>query len=97
MFVSLTDGNSIQKSESGKSVTCLQDANVKQILPLLTQPFVFKNSRTLVPRWEELLLFNESFSYLRGLGDKLGIFFLIQDFVSMSKVGCKIGFSAQMS
>ncbi len=45
-------------------MTCLEDAHVRHILPLMTQPFDFRGSRTLVPRWEELLIFKESFSYL---------------------------------
>lgn len=39
-----------------------------------------------MPRWEELILFNESFSFIQSLGTKVGLFFLIQDFVSMNKV-----------
>ena len=43
--------------------------------------------RTLVPRWEELLIFNESFDHVKtDNGDDLAIFFLVQDFVSMNKV-----------
>jgi hypothetical protein len=45
-----------------------------------------RSSGTLLPRWEELILFNESFSHLeKTFGANLGIFFLVQDFVSMTK------------
>ena len=47
--------------------------------------FISRTSRTLLPHWEELIIFNEKFSYLRHrLGDSLGIFFLIQ--VSLNRV-----------
>ena len=38
-----------------------------------------------MPHWEELILFNENFDYLKGFGDKFGLFFLVQDFVSMTR------------
>ena len=44
-----------------------------------------RSSRTLLPHWEELIIFNEKFSYLRHrLGDSLGIFFLVQ--VSLNRL-----------
>ena len=49
--------------------------------------------RTLVPRWEELLIFNESFDHVKtNNGDDLAIFFLVQDFVSMNKVRERLRF-----
>ena len=50
----------------------------------MTRPFVFKHSRTLVPRWEQLMSFDENFSHFASFKQKLGIFFLVQDFVSMN-------------
>ncbi|EDO41300.1 predicted protein, partial [Nematostella vectensis] len=40
--------------------------NVDYILPVMTQPFDFKKNKCLVPYWEEVLLFNEQFSYFLG-------------------------------
>ncbi len=106
MIVDLETGHFVEKQDKDKAVTCYEEANVRHILPLMTQPFMFRKSPTLVPRWEELLLFNESFSYLSGQQqrqqqqhgatsgrrkgatrerEKLGLFFLVQDFVSMSR------------
>ncbi len=108
LIVNLETGHFVDKQDREKQVTCYGDTNVRHIMPLMTQPFKFRNSGTLVPRWEELLIFNESFDYLSsaqqtssGGGrddrtrtrattatqgrEKLGLFFLVQDFVSMNR------------
>ena len=89
--MNLSTGQFVPKRDRRRPVTCLHEGSngdgVTHILPLMTQPFVFRAMRTLVPRWEELLIFNESFDHVReSQGDDLAIFFLVQDFVSMSKV-----------
>lgn len=85
LLVDLESGHFIQKRNPDQSVTCYEESNVKHIMPLMTQPFVFRHSRTLVPRWEELLLFNEDFQHFASYKEKLGVFFIVQDFVSMNK------------
>lgn len=55
----------------------------------MTQPFDFRKQKSIVPRWEELLVFNDSFDYFMSFGSNLGIFFEIVDFVSMSVVNNK--------
>jgi len=59
---------------------------VTNIIPLMTQPFDFRKQKSIVPRWEELLVFNDSFDYFMSFGQNIGIFFEIVDFVSMSVV-----------
>ena len=50
---------------------------VTHIIPLMTQPFDFRKRKSVVPRWEELLLFNEDFDYFMSYGTNLvGIFHL---------------------
>ena len=39
-----------------------------------------------MPRWEELLLFNEDPDYLTNFESSFGIFFEIVDFIKMSSV-----------
>jgi len=113
LLVNLETGGYVAKQKRENKVTCYEEGNVGHILPLMTQPFVFRVSRTLVPRWEELLIFNESFHYLahpseagadddggkdgdtmnqtrmattrRHVRESLGLFFLVQDFVSMTR------------
>ena len=107
----LETGHFIEKQDKDKAVTCYEESNVRHILPLMTQPFLFRKSPTLVPRWEELLLFNESFGYLSCQGgratrgannkratrerEKLGLFFLVQDFVSMTRANNSASSSGQ--
>lgn len=34
------------------------------VLPIMTQPFDFRQNQSFLPRWEETLIFNESFQSL---------------------------------
>ena len=44
---------------------------VTHVIPLMTQPFDFRKRKSVVPRWEELLLFNEDFDYFMSYGTNL--------------------------
>ena len=35
--------------------------NVTCVLPVMTQPFDFRRNQSVLPRWEETILFNESY------------------------------------
>ena len=35
--------------------------NVTTILPVLTQPYDFRKNKSVLPRWEETIILNESF------------------------------------
>ncbi|KAM9842896.1 jouberin-like [Aulostomus maculatus] len=37
--------------------------NVDHILPLMTQPFDFKKNKSIIPEWQEQVIFNERFGY----------------------------------
>ncbi|CAI9743200.1 jouberin-like isoform X2 [Octopus vulgaris] len=58
--------------------------DVAHILPMMTQPFDFKQRKSTLPVWEELLLFNENYNYFVQLDPKVIVFFEIVDFVSMN-------------
>ena len=76
-----------QKSDKTRKVTSYYEGDhVSHIVQLMTQPYDFKRKKSIVPRWEELLLFNEDPEYLKNLGSEWGIFFEIMDFVRMSSV-----------
>jgi jouberin len=62
---------------------------VTHVIPLMTQPFDFRKRKSIIPRWEELLLFNEDFDYFMSFGSNLGVFFEVVDFVSMAVVNNK--------
>lgn len=38
--------------------------NVDYILPIMTQPYDFKQLKSRLPEWEEQIIFNENFPYL---------------------------------
>ena len=81
LIVDLESGQLVKKSDENRSVVAFyEQSNVTHILPLMTQSYSLRDSRTVLPRWEELLLYNEQFSHFQSLQDKLGIFFIIQDF-----------------
>lgn len=87
LMVDLESGQLIRKSDESKSVVAYyEEASVTQILPLMTQPYSLKDSKTVLPRWEELLLYNEQFDHFQSFQDNLGIFFIIQDFKRNDKM-----------
>ena len=63
-----------------------ENSNVTNILPLMTQPFDFKQKNSIVPKWEELLLFNENFETVFEIDKNKNVlmFFEIIDFLPMS-------------
>ena len=63
-----------------------EDAKVTSILPLMTQPFDFKQRQSIVPKWEELLLFNDNFEkvFETDKNKNVVMFFEIIDFLPMS-------------
>lgn len=40
-----------------------EQESVEHVLPIITQPFDFKKQKSVVPEWEEQIIFNERFSY----------------------------------
>ncbi|XP_078486609.1 jouberin-like isoform X2 [Ciona intestinalis] len=66
--VSIVDGSSgayLKKSNSSRRVTSFYESDsVTSVLPIMTQPFDFRANQSVLPRWEETLIFNESFSSL---------------------------------
>ncbi len=63
MFVNLFLNNDLHILSLGDYVT--------HVIPLMTQPFDFRKRKSVVPRWEELLLFNEDFDYFMSYGTNL--------------------------
>ncbi|XP_070556503.1 jouberin-like isoform X2 [Ptychodera flava] len=83
-------GQYVKKKDSSRAVASYyekENDNVDFILPIMTQPFDFKKRKTVIPAWEELLLFNESYLYLLQTHEsypKVIVFFELLDFVSMN-------------
>uniref|UniRef100_H2Z6J7 Uncharacterized protein n=1 Tax=Ciona savignyi TaxID=51511 RepID=H2Z6J7_CIOSA len=95
--VSIVDGISgsyLQKSNKLVVTSFYESDSVTSVLPIMTQPYDFRANQSVLPRWEETLVFNESFSRLVSIGSNripphwyndIYFFFQIRDFVSMSK------------
>nr|CAB3220659.1 jouberin-like [Phallusia mammillata] len=66
--VSLVDGSTGQfllKSDSSRSVTSYYESDaITHVLPIMTQPYDFRSHQSILPKWEETLIFNESFDSL---------------------------------
>ncbi|KAI8787355.1 jouberin [Biomphalaria glabrata] len=80
-------GEYIPKQHQDRAVTFYSETNnqsVKTILPMMTQPFDFKERKSTIPVWEDLLVFNENFNYFTQHNPKVILLFELLDFVSMN-------------
>ncbi|KAJ9586462.1 hypothetical protein L9F63_019900, partial [Diploptera punctata] len=78
-------GEYLKKSDAGRSVSFhSESSNVDYILPLMTDVFDFKERRSLIPYWEELLVFNEDFKCILTNETPVIILFEILDFVNFT-------------
>uniref|UniRef100_A0A7P0Z493 Abelson helper integration site 1 n=1 Tax=Homo sapiens TaxID=9606 RepID=A0A7P0Z493_HUMAN len=83
-------GQYVKKDDSGRPVSSYYEKeNVDYILPIMTQPYDFKQLKSRLPEWEEQIVFNENFPYLlRGSDEspKVILFFEILDFLSVDEI-----------
>ncbi|CAB4020711.1 jouberin isoform X1 [Paramuricea clavata] len=84
-------GEYVKKCSGNRAATSYYEnpETVDHILPLMTQPFDFKQQKSLIPSWEDVLIINEIYSYFlqRNEGDPdVIIFFEILDFLSMAAI-----------
>lgn len=88
--ISIVDGSTGQllaKSVPDRRVTSFYESEkVTKILPLMTQPFDFKQKQSIVPKWEELLLFNDNFdeTFEAEKNKNVVMFFEVLDFLPMT-------------
>ncbi|XP_025853655.1 jouberin isoform X1 [Vulpes vulpes] len=83
-------GQYVKKDDSGRPVSSYYEKeSVDYILPIMTQPYDFKQLKSRLPEWEEQIIFNENFPYLlRDFEEspKVILFFEILDFLSMDEI-----------
>ncbi|CAE1326571.1 AHI1 [Acanthosepion pharaonis] len=80
-------GQYLSKQNSLRAVTSIyegKNSNVQHILPIMTQPFDFKQKKSTLPVWEDVLVFNENYNYFVQTEPKVILFFEILDFVGMN-------------
>ncbi|NXI34604.1 AHI1 protein, partial [Galbula dea] len=72
-----------------KVSSCYENEQIEHILPIMTQPYDFRQAKTAVPEWEEQVIFNERFSYFIQNTEEsphVILFFEILDFLNMDEV-----------
>ncbi|XP_047413558.1 jouberin isoform X3 [Sciurus carolinensis] len=83
-------GQYVKKDDSERPVSSYYEKeSVDYILPIMTQPYDFKQLKSRLPEWEEQIIFNENFpSLLREFDEspKVILFFEIVDFLSMDEI-----------
>ncbi|KAL4236261.1 Jouberin [Mactra antiquata] len=81
-------GKYLPKQHVDRAVTAFYETendNVKHVLPIMTKPFDFKQNKSVIPVWEELLVFNENYNYFIQEKPKVLLVFELLDFVSMNR------------
>ncbi|XP_035826372.1 jouberin isoform X2 [Aplysia californica] len=87
-------GNYVAKQHQDRAVTSFFETSneaVKTVLPMMTQPFDFKERKSTIPVWEDLLVFNENFNYFVQARPKVLLLFELIDFVSMNTASRQFG------
>uniref|UniRef100_A0A8C0H9H7 Abelson helper integration site 1 n=1 Tax=Chelonoidis abingdonii TaxID=106734 RepID=A0A8C0H9H7_CHEAB len=79
----------VKKEHSSRAVSSFyEQERVEHILPIMTQPYDFRQFKSTLPEWEEQIIFNERFSYFLQDAEespKVVLFFEILDFLSMDE------------
>ncbi|KAI0209499.1 Jouberin [Lamellibrachia satsuma] len=86
-------GMLLNKQHKDRPVTSFYEQDRKHvdvILPIMTQPFDFKQNMSTLPIWEELLMFNENYNYFVTKYPRVVLFFEILDFVSMHRASERV-------
>ncbi|XP_074846616.1 jouberin isoform X2 [Carettochelys insculpta] len=79
----------VKKKHSSRAVSSFyEQERVEHILPIMTQPYDFRQFKSTLPEWEEQIIFNERFTYFLQDSEespKVVLFFEILDFLSMGE------------
>ncbi|XP_071596949.1 jouberin [Heliangelus exortis] len=79
----------IKKDNSRRKVSSSEEEQIEDILPNMTKPYDFRQSKSTIPEWEEQVIFNERFNYFiqnTEEGPRVILFFEILDFLRMDEV-----------
>ncbi|XP_037247891.1 jouberin [Falco rusticolus] len=89
-IVDQRSGLYVKKDHSKRKVSSYyEQEQIEHILPIMTQPYDFRQCKSTVPEWEEQVIFNERFSYFIQNTEEsplVILFFEILDFLSMDEV-----------
>ncbi|NXM69290.1 AHI1 protein, partial [Serilophus lunatus] len=83
------NGLYVKKNHSKMEVSSYEEEETEHILPIVTQPYDFRLSKSTVPEWEEQVIFNQCFTYFiqnTEENPQVILFFEVLDFLSMDEV-----------
>ncbi|XP_027130777.1 jouberin isoform X1 [Larimichthys crocea] len=87
-------GQYVKKEDCHRPVSSFyEQENVDHILPIMTQPFDFKKNKSIIPEWQEQIIFNERFGYFVQQNDespRVLLFFEILDFITMEEARANV-------
>uniref|UniRef100_A0A3Q0SS79 Abelson helper integration site 1 n=1 Tax=Amphilophus citrinellus TaxID=61819 RepID=A0A3Q0SS79_AMPCI len=86
-------GQYVKKEDCHRPVSSFyEQESVDHILPIMTQPYDFKKNKSVIPEWQEQIIFNERFGYFvqHDKGPRVILFFEILDFVTMEEARANI-------
>eukprot|EP00064_Thunnus_orientalis_P012954 superscaffoldBa00002049_g12990 len=87
-------GQYVKKEDSHRPVSSFyEQENVDHILPIMTQPFDFKKNKSIIPEWQEQIIFNERFAHFVQQNDespRVILFFEILDFITMEEARANV-------
>ncbi|KAK9411604.1 jouberin [Crotalus adamanteus] len=99
--IDVKTGLYVKKENSSRQVSSFyEQEKVGHILPIMTQPYDFRQFKSTLPEWEEQILFNERFNYFLQDAEgspKVILFFEILDFLSMNDAKANFDIQAQES
>ncbi|XP_039992887.1 jouberin [Xiphias gladius] len=82
-------GQYVKKEDCHRPVSSFyEQENVDHILPIMTQPFDFRKNKSIIPEWQEQIIFNERFGYfVEQLEEspRVILFFEILEFITMEE------------
>uniref|UniRef100_A0A8C3J1M0 Jouberin n=1 Tax=Calidris pygmaea TaxID=425635 RepID=A0A8C3J1M0_9CHAR len=80
----------VKKDHSKRKVSSYyEQEEIEHILPIMTQPYDFRQSKSTVPEWEEQVIFNERFNYFIQNTEEspcVILFFEILDLLSIDEM-----------
>ncbi|NWS44033.1 AHI1 protein, partial [Probosciger aterrimus] len=80
----------VKKDHSQRKVSSYyEQEQIDHILPIMTQPYNFRQSKSTVPEWEEQVIFNERFGYFIQNTEEsplVILFFEVLDLLSMDEL-----------
>ncbi|NWH57786.1 AHI1 protein, partial [Geococcyx californianus] len=91
----------VKKDHSRRKVSSYyEQEQTEHILPIMTQPYDFRRSKSTVPEWEEQVIFNERFSYFIQNNEEspqIILFFEVLDILGLDEVKANTDLQTQGS